>query len=576
MLQPSTGVAADVAGGVSTSAAAAHLDALYEFDREPVTANRLVGPGYFAGSFAGEHVAATEFVIGVTFVNWGASVIDVFVGLAVGNALAVLTWTLLCAPIAVETRLTLYWYLRSIGGPWLTVVYNLLNAVLFCILAGCMITVSASAVRIPFGIAPQVHWYPTDPWFVLVVLVVGAVVVALAMAGFKRLAAFASVCAPWMLLMFLAGALVAMPHLMAAAGVTEITTLADFFTVVGRVVWTGRTPDGSAPLGFWKIAAFAWICNLAMHGGLSDMALFRYARSARYGLFSAVGMFVGHYLAWMCAGMMGVGAALLVNAPLAGLDSGEVAYRTLGWAGVLAVIAAGWTTSNPTLYRAGLALQAVTPDWSRARVTLVAGIVTTLIACFPFVFTRLLDFIGWYGLLLAPAGAIVLTEHYLFPRIGLTRYWVQHQGKSLNVPALVAWVASVVMALVLERTGTVHLFYLFLPVYLLTALLYTGLAALSGARVPGPAGAVPAFTQRRASKAPQTPAATPPRPTPYLYGALALGALIACLVLPADIAGLPAAAAVQSMPSMHRWLLVATLVYVVAGTGYYLTRYADK
>ncbi|MBA2353448.1 MAG: hypothetical protein H0V80_02135, partial [Acidobacteria bacterium] len=110
----------------------------------------------------------------------------------------------------------------------------------------------------------------------------------------------------------------------------------------------------------------------------------------------------------------------------------------------------------------------------------------------------------------------------------------------------------------------------------LTALLYTGLAALSGARVPGPAGAVPVFTQRRAPQAVPASAPAVPRPTPYLFGAFSLGALIACLVLPADIAGLPAAAAVQSMPSMHRWLLVATLVYFVAGTAYYLTRYADK
>ena len=108
---------AGVAGhAVSAPAAAAHFDALYEFDREPVTEDRLVGPGYFAGSLAGEHVAATEFVIGVMFVNWGASVADMFIGLAIGNALAVLTWTLLCAPVAVQTRLTLYWYLRSIGG----------------------------------------------------------------------------------------------------------------------------------------------------------------------------------------------------------------------------------------------------------------------------------------------------------------------------------------------------------------------------------------------------------------------------------------------------------------------------
>jgi NCS1 family nucleobase:cation symporter-1 len=115
----------------TAATAAEQLDKLYEFDREPVSDDRLLGPGYFAGAYSGEHIAATEFVIGVTFVNWGASVSDIFLGLAIGNILAVLTWTLLCAPIAVETRLTMYWYLRRIGGPVLTVIYNVLNALLF-------------------------------------------------------------------------------------------------------------------------------------------------------------------------------------------------------------------------------------------------------------------------------------------------------------------------------------------------------------------------------------------------------------------------------------------------------------
>jgi NCS1 family nucleobase:cation symporter-1 len=110
-------------------------------------------PGqHFAGVFAGEHVAATEFVIGALFVSKGAHAFDVIVGLIFGNLLAVLSWALICAPIAVETRLTLYWYLRKIGGPVVTVIYNILNALMYCILAGAMITVSASAVRIPFGI----------------------------------------------------------------------------------------------------------------------------------------------------------------------------------------------------------------------------------------------------------------------------------------------------------------------------------------------------------------------------------------------------------------------------------------
>jgi hypothetical protein len=44
-----------------------------------------------------------------------------------------------------------------------------------------------------------------------------------------------------------------------------------------------------------------------------------------------------------------------------------------GLAGVLGVLLAGWTTANPTLYRAGLALQSVTPGWARWKTTLAAG-----------------------------------------------------------------------------------------------------------------------------------------------------------------------------------------------------------
>ena len=196
--------------------------------------------------------------------------------------------------------------MRRIGGPLLTVLYNVLNALLFCVLAGCMITVSASAVRIPFGIPPQTQWYPTDARFVIAVCVVGAVVVWLAIAGFKRLAAFATVCSPWMLLMFIAGALVMLPGLGESTGVGSVRSLSQFWELGEKAIWIGRTPDGGLPLiGFWHVAAFAWICNLAMHMGLSDMAIFRYARRTTYGFFSVFGMFLGHYLAWIAAGRDG-------------------------------------------------------------------------------------------------------------------------------------------------------------------------------------------------------------------------------------------------------------------------------
>mgnify|MGYP006294268119 CR=1 FL=1 len=189
------------------------LDQTYEYDREPVSEDKLQPGRYFAGNFAGEHTAGTEFVIGALFVTWGAGAMDVMLGLAVGNLLAVLSWALVCAPIAVETRLTLYWYLRKITGPVVTIAYNVLNAILYCILAGAMITVSASAVRMVFGIEPQTGWLPTDWRFVLVALFVGAVIVLIAILGFKRLAQFASVASPWLLIMFVAGAFATLPRL---------------------------------------------------------------------------------------------------------------------------------------------------------------------------------------------------------------------------------------------------------------------------------------------------------------------------------------------------------------------------
>jgi len=374
-----------------------------------------------------------------------------------------------------------------------------------------------------------------------------------------------------MLLMFLAGALVMLPPLGAATGVGDVRGLSQFWEMGEKAVWVGRTADGGEPLiGFWHVAAFAWICNLAMHLGLSDMALFRYAKRASYGLFSACGMFLGHYLAWIAAGVMGAGAAMALHTPLTKLDSGAVACQALGAAGAIAVVIAGWTTSNPTLYRAGLAFQAVTPNWPRWAVTLAVGAVTTVIACFPFVFTKLLDFVGIYGLLLVPAGAIVMTEHWIFPRIGLTRHWTSHQDRRLNWPALVAWIVAIALALALYLTENLHLFYLFIPVYVSTVALYIVLASVAGARQPAPPGL-------RAEPQPAVPSAAREASLAvdpvgkrgaafWVGGLIATAALITCVVMPFRVywGGMDAYA--NNLAWFKKWLLLSTLIYFVAGT----------
>lgn len=543
------------------------VDKLYEFERQPVSPDKLESPKHFAALFAGEHVAGTEFVIGAAFVAWGASAADVLIGLAIGNALAVLSWTLICAPIAVRTRLTLYWYLRKIAGPGVTAVYNVMNAVLFCILSGTMITVSASAIRIPFGIPPQTKWYPEDLRFVLIVLVVGAVVVSVAILGFKRLAQFSEVCVPWIFVMFFAGAVGTLPVLAGASGATEFEwSVSQLWQIAEEQIWTHRPEQG---LGVWHITAFAWICNLAFHVGLSDMAVLRYAPRASYGLFSACGMYLGHYLAWICAGAMGAAAALILERPLVELDAGEVAYQALGVSGVLAVILAGWATSNPTLYRAGLALQAITPGWPRWVVTLLAGVATTVVACFPFVFTKLLSFVALFGILLSPVGAIVFVEHWLFPRFGLRQYWFNTTGRSINVAALSAWMISVAIALGLWFTETLHEFFIAIPLWFVAAALYLAFAALAGAGKVGPLA-------EEASPHPQVAGERPRRTRGEkpallrLIGIAALASLIVAFALPLWMVAGGSQRYATQWDDYRVWLGVASVIHLATTAAWVL------
>ncbi len=542
-----------------------------EFENSPVTAEKLEPGRHFAASYAGEHVAGTEFVIGALFVSLGVSTVDIVVGLALGNLLAVLTWAWITAPIAVQTRLTLYAYLEKIAGHRMISIYSVVNGVLFSVIAGAMITVSASAVRIPFNIPPQTTWYPSSFSFVLVAVVVGAVISYVAISGFKKVAQFAEVCAPWMILMFFIGALAGIPLLVAATpGVEGLSSFSDFVHVGDLHVWVAQDNG----IGMLHVAAFAWICNVPMHGAMSDMTILRYAKKASYGYFSALGMFIGHYMAWICAGLMGAAAALILKSTITQLDAGEVAFQVLGWAGIMAVVIAGWTTSNPTIYRAGLAFQSLNPKWNRIKVTAVVGVLTTVIACFPFAFSRMLDLLGVMGLAIVPIGAIICTEHWLFARVGLTRYWNLYSGNSLNVPALLAWIGSLVVATVLNQVFGMHLFFLLVPTWIAATVLYILLAGMMGAKRPFTEQVAAEETEYRTRRQHEIEflrledeaiEVSHKRESGDMLlqvsRAIAVASLVACLGLGIWILN----AGIDSMETFRNWIILPTITYFIFG-----------
>lgn len=448
----------------------------------PIANHKLHGWTHFMGLYAGEHVAATEFVIGATFVALGAKTMDILIGLLIGNILAILSWTLITAPIAVETRMSLYTYLHKIAGDNMTKLYNWANVIIFTVISAAMITVSSTAVRFLFKIPAQLAWYPTNPWFVLVVLAVGIIVVFVAMYGFSAVSDFSGICAPWLFVMFTCGALVLLPAIaQSVLGRTSLTGFGDFMAIGDQAIWTGTNASGEPGIGLLEVIGFAWAANTITHVGLIDMALLRYAKKKSYGLCTSSGMLFGHFVAWIAAGIMGAGTAVLLKKSIVDLDPGDVAYYALGLSGFVIVIIAGWTTANANLYRAGLAAQAIFHNHSRKKTTLAVGVVTVIVACFPFVFTKMLPMLTYAGLLVVPVGAIVFTEHVIFPKIGFTRYWARYRKLTHSTPAVTSWIAGLGFGFGLNALHVMSFYYLFIPTWFFTAILYTLMAKKYGA-----------------------------------------------------------------------------------------------
>lgn len=432
---------------------------LNEYERERVPASALKGPSSFWGMYAGEHTAGTEFMLGPLFIAWGASAVDVILGLLLGNILAVLTWRYLTAPIATDLRLTLYYKLEKICGRRLVALYNVANGVLFCFLAGAMVTVSATAVGVPFPSVKMPAFTDTMPtgmaWCVVVV-VLGALQTIVAVRGYSFVARVGHLAAPWMFLVFVA---------------CGLTTLPKLGSLDPSALWTGVALGGQPPIGFMGVMLFAWLCNAAVHLGMSDLSILRYARKPSSGWAASAGMFLGHYVAWICASLLfalelqqrGSGAS---NAP------GPMVFAATGYAGLICVVIAGWTTANPTIYRAGLAFQGVLPTISRNTGTIIAGSIATVAGLFPAFAMRLLDFVGIYGTVLAPVGAIIVVDHYFARRLGLTPDWAERARSSFNVAALLAWILPVGVFFYLYKTYNIFASYMTVPVWIVCGLLY--------------------------------------------------------------------------------------------------------
>jgi purine-cytosine permease-like protein len=256
----------------------------------------------------------------------------------------------------------------------------------------------------------------------------------------------------------------------------NVNSFADFWAIWG---------DGGEPMGdqikytFWHVVIWSWLVNAAMHIGMSDLTIFRYAKNQSAGWTSAAGMYLGHYVAWICAALL---YSLYLKTPeamqfLAHGDAppvapGPMAYDAVGIAGLVCVVVAGWTTANPTIYRAGLAFQAIIPKASTFKMTLFTGLLATMAGLFPAVAMKLLDFVALYGFILAPMGAVIVFDIYFSKQSNILSNYAEKAGITFNLAVFISWVLSVGSFYLLSLSEDIFLSFLTVPAWLACGLLF--------------------------------------------------------------------------------------------------------
>jgi NCS1 family nucleobase:cation symporter-1 len=175
-------------------------------------------------------------------------------------------------------------------------------------------------------------------------------------------------------------------------------------------------------------------------------------------------------MAWIAAAFMLAAQIKLLQD--ANPVPGPMAYSVTGLAGIICVIVAGWTTANPTIYRAGLAFQAIIPKVSRFKVTLFTGLMATIAGTFPAIAWQLLDFVGIYGTILAPIGAIIFVDWYFRRDANAANIHNAIPASSFSIPVLLSWLVPVSIALYFYKYQGVSPWYLPLPSSIACGILY--------------------------------------------------------------------------------------------------------
>jgi NCS1 family nucleobase:cation symporter-1 len=104
--------------------------------------------------------------------------------------------------------------------------------------------------------------------------------------------------------------------------------------------------------------------------------------------------------------------------------------------------------------------------------TLVAGAVATIAGAFPNLSAQLLGFVGTYGTVLGPMGAVIFVDFWLMKKFGLEDEYSNKTNQSISIPVLVAWLLPVTVGLYLIFWQGIFAAYAVVPCWVACGVIY--------------------------------------------------------------------------------------------------------
>ena len=177
------------------------------------------------------------------------------------------------------------------------------------------------------------------------------------------------------------------------------------------------TAEGAMPFG----VAVSVVIGTYILGGLCAPDITRYSKNKAAGGFGMVfGMFIGFPVILILGAIMVKGGGGEIDFSKVMLSNNTGFWSVLA---VITIVLAAWTTNDNNLYSGALSLNAMFPKLQKWMITVVSGIVGTVLALLGInTAAGFTTFLGFLAILIPPAASVMIADFYLFKGDDNLRY----------------------------------------------------------------------------------------------------------------------------------------------------------